>query len=56
MKKTKEALKYFKNNYKGLLEFLKAKYPLLHNSNFFFIDFQFGIHKYLEIKEIYIYQ
>lgn len=54
MKKTKEALKSFKNNYKGLLEFLKAKYPLFHNSNFFFRDFQFGIQKYLEIKEIYI--
>ncbi|HED08356.1 MAG TPA: hypothetical protein ENI57_09600 [Ignavibacteria bacterium] len=54
MNKTKEALKSFKNNYTGLLEFLKARYPLFHSSNFFFRDFQFGIQKYLEKKEIYI--
>ena len=54
MKKTKEALKNFKNNYTGLLEFLKARYPLFHRSNFFMKDFQFGIQKYLEKKEIYI--
>jgi|SRR3972149_7831301 len=34
------------------LNFLKAKFPVFHNSNFFFRDFQFGIQKFLEKKEI----
>lgn len=54
MNKTKSALESFKNDYLGLLEFLKARYPLFHRSNFFIRDFQFGIQKYLEKKEIYI--
>ncbi len=36
------------------LNFLKAKYPLFHKSNFFFRDFQYGIRKYLEMKGIEI--
>jgi len=54
MNKTEKALESFKKDYTGLLEFLKARYPLFHRSNFFFRDFQFGIQKYLEKKEIYI--
>lgn len=34
------------------LNFLKAKFPVFHNSNFFFRDFQFGIQKFLKKKEI----
>ncbi|PJA98575.1 MAG: hypothetical protein CO128_06700 [Ignavibacteriales bacterium CG_4_9_14_3_um_filter_30_11] len=54
MNKTKTALESFKNDYIELLEFIKARYPLFHKSNFFIRDFQFGIQKYLEKKEIYI--
>src|SRR3990170_7646327 len=34
------------------LNFLKAKFPVFHNSNFFFRDFQYGIRSFLEKKEI----
>ncbi len=43
--------KYFeiiKENEKVFLQFLKAKFPLFHNSNFFFRDLQYGIQKYFE--------
>jgi hypothetical protein len=36
------------------LNFLKAKYPIFHKSNFFFRDLQYGIRKYFEIKGIRI--
>lgn len=39
---------------KQFLSFLKARYPLFHNSNFFYRDFQYGIRKYLEVKGIEI--
>ena len=35
MNKTEKALESFKNDYTGLLEYLKARYPLFHRSNFF---------------------
>ncbi|HKB85411.1 MAG TPA: hypothetical protein VKD08_04525 [Ignavibacteriaceae bacterium] len=41
-----------KNEDKQFLSFLKAKYPLFHNSNFFYRDFQYGVRKYLELKDI----
>lgn len=37
---------------KQFLNFLKARYPLFHKSNFFYRDFQYGIRKYLEMKGI----
>ena len=37
-----------KNNEKVFLQFLKAKFPLFHNSKFFFRDLQYGIQKYFE--------
>lgn len=37
---------------KQFLNFLKARYPLFHKSNFFYRDFQYGIRKYLELKGI----
>lgn len=43
-----------KNEYQVFLNFMKAKYPMFHNSNFFFRDLQFGILKYLENKGIKI--
>ena len=36
------------------LNFLKAKFPVFHNSNFFFRDFQFGIQQFFEKKDIEI--
>jgi hypothetical protein len=47
-------LELIKNDYKVFLQFLKVKYPLFHNSNFFFRDLQFGSLKYLERKGIKI--
>ncbi len=41
-----------KNEDKQFLSFLKAKYPLFHKSNFFYRDFQYGVRKYLELKDI----
>lgn len=51
----KNISKYFdqlKNDQTIFLNFLKAKYPLFHNSNFFFRDFQYGIKRYFEKKGI----
>ncbi len=48
----KRQLEQIKNDPLIFLNFLKANYPLFHNSNFFFRDFQYGIKKYLEKKEI----
>ena len=45
-------LQLLKNNDEELLNYLKAKFPLFHNSNFFFRDFQYGIRSFLEKKEI----
>lgn len=41
-----------KNEEESFMNFLKAKYPLFHKSNFFFRDLQYGIRKYFEIKGI----
>ncbi len=39
-------------NQDDFLRYLKAKYPLFHNSNFFLRDLQFGIKSYYEKKGI----
>jgi len=51
-KKFESNLKLLKYNYEELLNYLKAKFPVFHNSNFFFRDFQYGIRSFLEKKEI----
>ena len=38
----------------SLLTFLKAKFPMFHNSNFFFRDLQYGLRKFLEKKDMII--
>ena len=38
----------------SLLTFLKAKFPMFHNSNFFFRDLQYGIRSFLEKKDIIV--
>ncbi|MFI5237042.1 MAG: hypothetical protein ACHQLA_03815 [Ignavibacteriales bacterium] len=45
-------LELLKNNDEELLNYLKAKFPVFHNSNFFFRDLQYGIRSFLEKKEI----
>jgi hypothetical protein len=45
-------LELLKNNNMELLNYLRAKFPVFHNSNFFFRDFQYGIRSFLEKKEI----
>lgn len=42
------------NNREEFFQYLKAKFPLFHNSNFFFRDFQFGINGYFEKKGIHL--
>jgi len=39
MKRINEIVESIKKDYNGLLEFLKARYPLFHRSNFFMRDF-----------------
>ena len=45
-------LEMLKSNDSILLSFLKAKFPMFHNSNFFFRDLQYGIRSFLKNKEI----
>ncbi len=45
-------LQLLKSNDEELLNYLKAKFPVFHNSNIFFRDFQYGIRTFLEKKEI----
>ena len=47
-------LDLIKNDDQVFLKYLKAKYPLFHNSVFFFRDLQFGLQKFLEKKGIKI--
>ena len=47
-------LELIKNDPIIFLNYLKANYPLFHNSNFFFRDLQFGLRKFLEKKDINI--
>lgn len=42
------------NDINILLEFLRAKFPMFHNSNFFLRDLQFGIKSFFEKKDIYL--
>ncbi len=39
-----------KNENQIFLNYLKAKFPIFHNSNFFFRDFQYGLKSFLEKK------
>jgi hypothetical protein len=38
----------------SFLAYLKAKFPMFHNSNFFYRDFQYGIRSFMEKKDITI--
>lgn len=52
--KLNEYFNLLKNEETQFLNFLKAKYPIFHKSNFFYRDLQYGIRKYLELKGIKI--
>lgn len=43
-----------KNENQIFLSYLKAKFPLFHNSNFFARDFEYGLKGFLEKKGIYL--
>jgi len=43
-----------KNENQIFLSYLKAKFPLFHNSNFFSKDFQYGLKSFLEKKSIHL--
>jgi len=51
-KKLSTYIELLKNNESALLNFLKAKFPVFHNSNFFFRDLQYGIRSFFEKKDI----
>ncbi len=53
-KNNTQNLNMLKNNDEILLKFLKAKFPVFHNSNFFFRDLQYGIRSFMEKKDIFI--
>lgn len=53
----KSIIKYFdqlKTNQTIFLNYLKAKFPLFHNSNFFFRDFHYGVKRYFEKKGVFL--
>ncbi|MFO7446157.1 MAG: hypothetical protein R6W90_07300 [Ignavibacteriaceae bacterium] len=47
-------IELLKTNHQVFLNYLKAKFPLFHNSNFFFRDFQYGLKRFLEKKDILV--
>ena len=53
-KKETKHLELLRRENDSLLAFLKAKFPMFHNSNFFFRDLQYGIRSFLEKKNIMI--
>ena len=50
-KKVDQLYDELKNDYSSFLNFLKANYPIFHNSNFFYRDLQYGLRSYYEMKE-----
>lgn len=42
------------NNRDDFFQYLKAKFPLFHNSNFFLRDLEFGVKGYFEKKGIHL--
>lgn len=52
--KISKSYEIVEKDYQLVLGYLKAKFPLFHNSNLFFRDFQYGIMRFLEKKNIYL--
>lgn len=51
-KKNLQRVKMLREQQDIFLKYLKAKFPLFHNSNFFFRDFHYGIKYFLDEKLI----
>ena len=49
---TTEYLSILKKENVIFLNYLKARFPLFHNSNFFFRDLQYGIKQFFEMKNL----
>jgi hypothetical protein len=49
---TPEYLLLLKKETVVFLNYLKARFPLFHNSNFFFRDLQYGIKQFFEMKNL----
>jgi hypothetical protein len=45
-------LSYVLDHHKEILGFLKSRFPMYHQSNFFFRDVQYGIMTFMERKEM----
>ncbi len=52
MKNVETNFNFIKSDMEVFINYLKAKYPFFHNSNFFFRDLQYGVRSFLEKKEI----
>jgi hypothetical protein len=53
MKKSLENhLTQIKNDEQVFINYLKSRFPVFHNSNFFFRDFHYGVRSYFEKKGI----
>lgn len=52
--KINSLIKSLESDHSQLMQYLKSRYPLFHNSNFFQKDFQYGIRRFLESKNINI--
>jgi hypothetical protein len=50
-KKFLNNVELLKRETESLLGYLKARFPVFHNSNFFYRDLQYGIKSFLKIKE-----
>ncbi len=53
-KKITKLQKILKNEKNQIIYFLRARFPIFHNSNFFFRDLQYGLRSYIEKKGIEI--
>ena len=51
MQKSEKYLESLKKDYPVFLSYLKAKFPMFHNSTFFFRDLHYGVKSYFEKKE-----
>ena len=50
--KTNRYYELLRDDYTVFLNFLKAKQPLFHNANLFLRDFEYGVKRFLEKKDI----
>jgi len=51
-KRIAQRIKLLNEEQNIFLKYLKVKFPLFHNSNFFFRDFHYGVKYFLEEKQL----